>query len=82
MAAGKDGKGGGRQRGTVGLCPSKLMVVDGFWWRRQMTNYGISKGDNRGGQWQCVGGSEAAGCRWWWRGKLVKQGGWRGIVIF
>ncbi len=34
------------------------------------------------GQWQCVGESEAAGCRWWQRGRSEKQGGGGGIVIF
>jgi hypothetical protein len=82
VTAGKDGKGGGRQQGGVGLRPSKLMVVNSFWQRRWMTNFGIGRGDNRGGQWQCWGVSEVAGCGWWWRGEVSKARGQGGIVIF
>ena len=62
VAARKDGKGGGRRQGGVGIRPLKLMVVNSFWQRRQMTNYGINTGANRVGQWQRVGAPEAAGC--------------------
>jgi hypothetical protein len=40
------------------------------------------QGEDRGGQWRCVGALEAAGCRWWQRGRSAKQGGRGEIVIF
>ncbi len=64
MAVGRDGKGGGRQQGGVGLHPLKSMVVKDFWQQQWMTNYGIGRGDDRGGQWQRVGALEAAGCQY------------------
>ncbi len=48
--------------------------------RRQ--RWSIGMGDNSGGQWLCVGASEAAECGWWWWGRLAKQGGGEGNVFF
>jgi hypothetical protein len=47
-----------------------------------MPQYGIGRGDNKGGQWQRVGALEVARCRWWQRGRLAKQGGWGGDCYF
>jgi hypothetical protein len=41
-------------------------VIDGFWQRWWMTEHGIGKGDNKGGQEQLVGASA------WQRGRTAK----------
>ncbi len=73
---------GGKWQGKRGWWTT--WVVDGFWQRRQTTEYDIGKGDDKGDQECSVGALEVAGCSPWWQGRMAKlevAGGGIGIIL-